>query len=95
MRTNIPKLAANFIDSFLPQYNSHHGEARINLIKEIKKAMDAAEPTWALTPKVIDTRLDNEMKKANKAAAAKAAAEVAEVDAATEAPTAAEVEPID
>ena len=55
VRTNIPKLAANFIDSFLPQYNSHHGEARINLIKETKKAMDAAEPTWALTPKVIDT----------------------------------------
>ena len=63
--------------------------------------MAATDPTWpALSFKVIDTRLDNEMKKANKkaaeaAAAEAAAAEAAAAEAATEAPTAAEVEPVD
>ena len=94
-RTYIPKLAAEFIDHYIPLYtaNSKNAAQRKALVESIKEAMDVADPTWALSSTVIDTRLDNEMKKANKKAREKAAEE-----AATEAPveaTAAGVEPLD
>ena len=93
-RTNIPKLAAVFIDEYIARYASLRGDARSGLVAEIKGAMDAADPTWELSLKVIDTRLDNEMKKANKKAKA-AVPCAAGAEAATEAPTAADVEPVD
>lgn len=89
-RTNIPKLAAQFIDHYISRYASLQGDARDNVVTAVKAAMEAADPTWGLSLKVIDRRLDNEMKKANRAAAAEAAAE-------TEAPAASPetVEPVD
>ena len=83
-RTNIPMLATVMIDSYLPLYTSLKGDARKALVTSIKEAMDIADPTWALSWLVIDTRLDNQLKLTNAAAAASAAAVEAEAAAAGE-----------
>ena len=42
--------------------------------------MDAMDPSWGLACKVIDTRLDNKLKAANRAAKAVAAETTAPLD---------------
>ena len=98
-RTAIPRLAGVFIDAYVEQYKSNHAEVRKSLVASIKTAMDAQDPSWALSKKVIETRLATTMKKANRLArlATEAEEEAARLatEAEEEAGAAAEAAPAD